>query len=619
MKKTYLLLIIFLVPFFLSAKEKSFLQKSEFGLYGGLNFNFHTPDFIIADSNLVFDNNSNSLNGHFGFIYRYLIDDMFTISGRLGYNGLGGTIEASDLNSTELLSSLSYFELSPILEVYNLIPVDNLYLLGGLEFGFPVSGSYEISKTEQDIPDLTPRVALALGAGYKYEVSQNMFLSPELSFRLPFSNVSSSSDFDSWNIPQLRLGVSFTFGFSDYQSESKIDGLEIGFRDVAYLDKDGNKNKLEKITVEQQNYGELFPIIPYVFYEPGSKVPSSNTQEMDMNIETGGFTFDNLNPDAIEINKHTLDIIGSRMQEYPDAKIKIKGTYAGDDEKENIELAEERADFAKQYLMMNYNVSEDRIKVESMDKPSQPSTYKVQDGIEENRRIEIEGNDNLLAPIMIEKEDRTIPNPGIIYFEPFAETDLPIANWELSIYQADRELESIEASGFPHEYTWNIKPNQLEANNIPVDYVLKVYTLSGKQATETGTIPVDYYSKSRMKSEERANRTITKFSLVVFDFDSPEVSDHDKDILKRNVIPEIKYNSTVQIYGYSDRIGNEDYNTKLALQRAENVMEYLKKHRNDIKYEVYGVGEKVEIFDNDLPIGRQLSRTVQVYVITPNE
>lgn len=615
MIRKIILIVLLSLPLSLLSKE-SFLERSEFGLYGGANFNFHTPDYNFGDT-LLFDNNATGVHLNFGAMYSYKINDMFTVSGRLGFNGLSSTLEASDSLSTEMDNSLSYIEFSPMLHVFNLIPVENLYLLGGFEFSFPVSTTYELNSVSEDIPDANARIALALGAGYKYEISDNIFLSPEVSFRVPFGDVSANSNFDSWNVPQLRLGVALTFGFAKEEKKDIIEGLDVGFNDVYYLDRNGDKNDLNKITVEQHNYGELFPVIPYVFFDEGSKVPAAKTQNINMQSETGGFVMDNLQPNAMSINSHTLDVIGTRMADDPKAKITITGTYAGDDE--DIQLAQDRAEFVKDYLVMNYEIDEDNITVKSVDKPANPSSYKVEEGVAENRRIEISGNSSLLQPIMIQKENRTIPYPEIIVFEPYAETNMLLSKWELFLFQADREIDRFEGVGGPLPVTWNIKPNQLESSNIPVDYVLRVYTRNGKEASATGSIPVDFISKNQMQSEKRANKTITKFSLVVFDFDSPEVSEHDKNILTKYVMPEIKMNSTVQIYGYTDNIGSESYNKKLALQRAENVMNYLKSKRSDVNYEVYGVGENVEIFDNKLPTGRQLSRTVQVYVITPNQ
>ena len=104
---------------------------------------------------------------------------------------------------------------------------------------------------------------------------------------------------------------------------------------------------------------------------------------------------------------------------------------------------------------------------------------------------------------------------------------------------------------------------------------------------------------------------------MLFDFDKADVSDKDMEILNKYIVPEINFNSIVKIYGYTDNIGDEKYNEKLAKRRANAVMNVLKKKVPKANYEAFGVGEKVEIFDNKTPVGRHLSRTVQIYVITP--
>jgi outer membrane protein OmpA-like peptidoglycan-associated protein len=105
--------------------------------------------------------------------------------------------------------------------------------------------------------------------------------------------------------------------------------------------------------------------------------------------------------------------------------------------------------------------------------------------------------------------------------------------------------------------------------------------------------------------------------LVLFDFDKAEVSPADMEIIDKYILPAIKFNSTVQVYGYTDRIGDEEYNRKLAERRATAVSNIIKQKKKDVKIETFDVGEKVLIFDNDTPVGRHLSRTVQVIVTTP--
>ncbi len=117
--------------------------------------------------------------------------------------------------------------------------------------------------------------------------------------------------------------------------------------------------------------------------------------------------------------------------------------------------------------------------------------------------------------------------------------------------------------------------------------------------------------------EQSKDMTVTKFSLILFDFDKSEISGENAEILKKKVGPVIKGNSTVKIYGYTDRIGAPDYNRSLALNRANAVRTILESLSPDNRYEVFGRGEDVEIFTNENATGRVLSRTVQIFVETP--
>ncbi len=172
-------------------------------------------------------------------------------------------------------------------------------------------------------------------------------------------------------------------------------------------------------------------------------------------------------------------------------------------------------------------------------------------------------------------------------------------------------------SGQPQTLHWTIKPNELAANNIPVDYTLIVETINGKKYTAKGSIPTEYISQVKKRTEEQPDLSITKFSLVLFDFDKADVSSTDREVINRLVIPNIKFNSTVKIYGYTDKIGDDEYNLKLATRRAEAVKNIIQQKRKDVKIETYGVGERALLFDNDLPTGRHLSRTVQILIVTP--
>lgn len=587
--------------------------------------NFTSNTFSNLPISVNFNDSKNSIGINGGLIFNYPFNSLFTFSGRIGYNAMGADFVKSN---TTLASSLGYLELTPTLKLDNILPLKNVYLLAGLEIGIPITKSYSISSSTNsvapltDLPDANLRLAAVIGAGYNFEINKNVFLSPEVSFRLPFSKVSNNTYFTSWDVPQLRLGVNLTFGFGKSENiiENTDSPFKVGFRQVRAYDKNENKYDVKKISVEQVQYAELFPVLNFIFFDENSSEPNPKYLKLSTDNETGKFTINSLDPNSTEINRNTLDIIGTRMLQFKNASLLITGTNDNLIEKNDLDLSKKRCEIAKNYLVINYGIEINRINIEARNLPEKPSSSKDKDGIAENRRIEFSSSTKeLLQPIMIEKDKQTISDPSTLEFVPFVETNDSISSWELSVTQADRNIKSFIGKGQPNILQWTILPNELAPSEIPIEYSFVAKSEKGKSDRKSGTIPIEFYSYTKKKTEDNPDKTVSKFSLIVFEFDSPNISDVDKDILDKNVLPAIKYNSTVQVFGYSDRIGEEEYNKKLALARADNVKNYLQTKAKGAKFEVFGIGEKILLFDNDSPIGRNLSRTVQVYIVTPKE
>ncbi len=607
------------------------------GIFGGLNYNMHTPDYILPQSEFVnlrtdipFNENTNQLSFHGGVIGNFPINNMFVISGRLGYNGMNGELE-SMINDTNHIfdASLAYFEISPVLQIHNLIGNSGLYLLAGLEFGIPVTKSYSFSEEpdymtdieDMDIPDASTRIAGMIGAGYDIPLGSRAFLSPEVSFRLPFSKVSSKDYLDEWNISQFRFGVNLTFDFFSAEEEDVPDEsmINVKMEGVYYYTPEGDRNPLTRLNVEEIQYTELFPFINHVFFPEQNSQPAPSVQNLSMKTETGEFSVDMLEPDAVSINKHTLDILGRRMEEIKNAELTITGAADSKEEKGMENLARHRAEFARDYLVDNFDISPLRINVKiTGGLPENPSTSNDPDGVEENRRITLSSsNPDLLAPIIIEDEIQRIAEPNHIEFVPKVVSSDSVKMWKLELFQGKQKLRIISGEGEEEELSWIIFPNELTESQAPVDYFYFAENVKGKSDEVSGTIPVEYVSQNRKAREDLPDKTISKYSLVLFPFDKAEISDADRKILDEEVIPSIKFNSTVEIYGYTDRIGNESYNRKLAGRRAETVRDYLASKVKAKSYKAYSIGEDNIIFDNDLPIGRHLSRTVQIRIVTP--
>ncbi len=651
MKKLFFIGVLLCSFSVISAKSnENYEMPVSFGIYGGLNINMHNPsfkfepklkDFRITNE-IHFNENATGLGFNAGGILNVPINDYFVFSGRVGYNLLNGTLKSgTELRSGDtiykadnLVGNLSYLEITPAIQIHNLLPLKRLYFLAGLELGVPLSEEYEytevrsfvnqslsISKTETEPIDKKElRLALAFGVGYVFNLSESFLLIPEVSYRLPFTKVSGENRFDSWEVPQIRAGLSLMFGFPKRESRKKDDDisfLNVGFREVNYYDREGKKKSLDKVTVEEIQYKELFPLVSYVFFSQSESRPLTEYQT-NSNRQAGEFTMTELEANAHTINKNTLDIIGVRMRENPRANLTISGTNDDMNEARNMELSQRRADYAKDYLVKNYGIDANRITTRAVGLPQKASTKRDLDGVIENRRVEFASNDNkILYPITIAGDKEAIPTPDNVEFVTFAETSDPIDKWEIEIYQSDRLLKKFEGKGEPEPVRWFIAPNVLSPGAIPLEYTFSARNTKGMKKIASGSIPVEFVSFTRKKAENRPDQTISKFSLILFDFDSDVINIMDRKIIDDEIIPEIKFNSTIKIYGYTDRIGTESYNKQLALRRANQVRDALKTKVPSAKYEVFGVGEDHKIFDNDSPIGRHLSRTVQVYVITP--
>lgn len=77
--------------------------------------------------------------------------------------------------------------------------------------------------------------------------------------------------------------------------------------------------------------------------------------------------------------------------------------------------------------------------------------------------------------------------------------------------------------------------------------------------------------------------------------------------------------TNIQIFGYTDSSGSDEYNQKLSEQRAASVVSYLSgKGISSSRFNAAGKGEADPIASNDTPDGRAKNRRVE-FAITANE
>jgi OOP family OmpA-OmpF porin len=100
-----------------------------------------------------------------------------------------------------------------------------------------------------------------------------------------------------------------------------------------------------------------------------------------------------------------------------------------------------------------------------------------------------------------------------------------------------------------------------------------------------------------------------------FDFDRAVLRAEDRQRLDAAVaqLKTLPEDATIQVTGYTDSIGSEEYNRELSMRRAQAAQEYLVSNGVDQKRIVLsGMGESNPIASNDTAEGRAMNRRVEV-------
>jgi opacity protein-like surface antigen len=199
------------------------------GLEGGLSYNMYGADLNWFDSfgdptnaNSVFNvfESFSGMSPHFGIFVDYDINQMFGLHLKLIYNSISygndqdGIVDFRDsqtglylgtgIANMEVTEKYSFFNIEPNLRIN---ATDDLYFLLGPSFQFGMgTQTSDIIYTENEdfvtynseLPDAgqstkaesasrdftESRIALNIGAGYKFKVGNNLYLAPQLVYNL---------------------------------------------------------------------------------------------------------------------------------------------------------------------------------------------------------------------------------------------------------------------------------------------------------------------------------------------------------------------------------------------------------------------------------------------------
>ena len=509
-----------------------------------------------------------------------------------------------------------------------------------------------------------------IGMSYDIPISKHMFISPYISYHLPFISLSTLD----WKVNTLQLGLSFKNGIvptkeklyikdtiyqrdtiihqiSDissiqlridhksseiqekvidntiiqtvYISESYIKEIPIVKAKKALslsmqtsgIDKKGNRTKDPTIQIEEIETTETFPLLPYVFFNEGEYELSSTAQHLLNSTESKMFSENKVSSSTLDIYKEMLNIIAFRMQSEKGSVLIIGNNNTSG--KDTIEaISERRANEVANYLHNTWSIPNSRINKVSGNLPKKPSSNTNPLGQAENSRVEIESNSLSLIKPIIKQTIEISANPPSLEINLLETSSDSLASWDVSIEQNGTVFQMYKGTGkIPTQpYLWDIPVNKSIVNEEPIKVKLHAIDTNGNEQTIEKEITLQQLTINKKREEFKDDKKIDRFSLLLFDHNSAELDKKNVDII--NTIKSfISPNSKVIITGYADITGEKLYNQELTRKRCLEVQKKL--DIPDSRTDIIPMGSNILLYDNDSPQGRSYSRTVQIQIETP--
>jgi outer membrane protein OmpA-like peptidoglycan-associated protein len=620
-----------------------------FGLGGAININQHSLERqVYRGSELcgVFTDGS-GLKPSFHFLYETKPAGWgLWLSPRLVFNNLGGDLTTAATDSGRIRNPIDSSLISSQREhrIDAAIPVIGLELFakykfdktffafGGPTVSFllspsgeqqevitqPSTGFFDETGTStrvtraNAIEDASAiHAAIGIGIGADIPVAFRWTVTPEISAHIPLTKIVAN---DNWRVTQYRFGLTVKLDNSPkpIPSLQPIGNQIAGSIELLGLERnaDGTVREVETPTIRVEEFvsREALPVLNSVFFETNSAtIPSrySRTSTLDSNVFRGR--------DALAAHHRLLEIVGSRMRSNPQATLTLNGIQTSDEAIQATLLAQSRAQAVADYLVSNWAIDRARINITVETRPS-PADEQLR---EETQKVDLVPSDlAILDPFIVQDITRTMNPPGVRVKTDLASND-PIRSSNVTIGQKGGF--NVNLGDQQPVYDWFSNEN----SGFPTTEMPLVATLSastGKASFEAhDSAQVQQITIRKKRAERIADLEIERYNLITFEFDKASL-DARADRIMMTISSEATSRDNIEIAGYTDLLGDQAHNDRLASDRATSVATAL---RNELQSKAPGAqiasrGEgESDLYDNRLPEGRQLSRTVRITIKRP--
>jgi outer membrane protein OmpA-like peptidoglycan-associated protein len=390
--------------------------------------------------------------------------------------------------------------------------------------------------------------------------------------------------------------------------------------------------------MEERATIQLYPLLPYVFFNLGDAAIPARYKQITGG-QTADFNDERIPGGTLDKYYHVMNIYGYRLRKYPNVNVEVVGCLDETNEDKGSDLSKRRAQVVYDYLKNVWGISESRMKLSHRGWPEVRSNPKDSFGIVENRRTEFRFSGGTADDLwevqrpILDNDPTVSPDPDRMTWMMANGIDENIvASRRVEILRNGQPWNTLTAVGTTDPSTqWDWQNTDLEypkekgaegAAEVglnPFKAVLVVTSKNGQECkSDTVTVPVKRVSSKMMGTERGAEKTLEKYNLILFKFDSPEAGELNERIMSTWVFPRVKKSSDIRIEGHTDVVGLDTRNKKLSEDRARTAENFIKKRTSSFNsLNSRGTGEEEPLYSNELPEGRFFNRTVQVIIETP--
>jgi outer membrane protein OmpA-like peptidoglycan-associated protein len=376
----------------------------------------------------------------------------------------------------------------------------------------------------------------------------------------------------------------------------------------------------EEMKIEELTMIDSSPLLNYIFFETGQSEIPGRYVRFSSRAETESF-----DPEALkgtmEKYYHVMNIIGKRLRDNPEAAIRLVGCNSNHgEERGRQDLSRSRAEAIKAYLHYVWGVETSRLAVEARNLPRVASNNRVAEGRAENQRVEIYSDSEPILDTVRSTYIVAVSDTEHLRIMPDIVASDDLTDWQLQLSGDDQVLETLNGSGeLAPVYTLALEDIGLLKIGAYQRVVakLEVEDRRGQTFSTEASSGIRFVKRQARVAQKEEYRVMEQYALILFDFDRTDIKARNKDIVHRIIdriadIPTAK----VRIVGHTDTIGKEEYNVSLSERRAAAAYQQMRTSgiREDLDMTHEGAGPFHPMYDNDLPEGRALNRTVTVTI-----